>query len=136
MASSYLPTGQLTVEAEEQTTERRQNGSFIPSGQTTMPDPHLPRETLDYIIDFLHIKPETLRECCLVSKSWILYTRKHLFAHIKFRSVVDLESEEDIPRSFELWACLSYPYPIGSLPRGGRLHRWRRRWLDPDIFSR
>ena len=84
--------GQLTAEAEEQTAGRCQNGSFIPSAETTMPNPYLPRETLDYIIDFLHDEPETLRGCCLISKSWVPRTRKHLFTDIKFRSVVDLES--------------------------------------------
>ena len=61
-----------------------------------MPKPYLPRETLDYIIDLLHDEPETLRECFLISRSWIPPTRKHLFAHIKFRSVVDLESWKKI----------------------------------------
>ena len=59
--------------------------------ETTMSDPYLPPETLDYIIDFLHDEPETLKECCLVSKSWIPRTRKHLFADIKFNSADDLE---------------------------------------------
>ena len=93
MASSYQQAcSQLMVEVEEQTGGRRQNGSFIPSAETTMLNPYLPRETLDYIIDLLHDEPETLRECCLVSKSWIPHARKHLFTDIKFRSVIDLES--------------------------------------------
>ena len=45
---------------------------------------HFPREILDHIVDLLHYEPETLRWCCLVSKSWVLRTRKHLFAEIKF----------------------------------------------------
>ncbi|KAF9643160.1 hypothetical protein BDM02DRAFT_3081141, partial [Thelephora ganbajun] len=55
--------------------------------QTTMSNPrqfHLPPEILDYIIDLLHDKPETLKQCCLVSKSWVSRTRKHLFADIEF----------------------------------------------------
>ena len=88
---------QLMVEAKEQTVARRQTGSFIPSAESTMPKPHLPRETLDYIIDLLHDEPETLRECCLVSKSWIPHARKHLFTDIKFRSVIDLESWKTFP---------------------------------------
>ena len=54
--------------------------------------PHLPPETLDYIVDLLHDEPETLERCCLVSKSWISRTRKHLFADIKFRSAQDVDS--------------------------------------------
>jgi len=57
-----------------------------------MSNPYLPRETLDYIVDLLHDQPETLKECCLVSKPWIPRTRKHLFATIEFISIKDLES--------------------------------------------
>ena len=57
-----------------------------------MPNPHLPRETLDHIVDFLHDKPEALKDCCLVSKSWVPHTRKRLFAKVEFTSVKDLES--------------------------------------------
>ena len=54
--------------------------------------PHLPPETLDYIVDLLHDEPETLERCCLVSKSWMPRTRKHLFADVKFRSTQDVDS--------------------------------------------
>jgi len=59
-----------------------------------MTDPyrHLPPEILDYIIDLLHDEPETLKQCCIVSKSWVPRTRIHLFADIKFRSASELES--------------------------------------------
>jgi hypothetical protein len=43
-----------------------------------------PSEILDCIIDLLHDQPKTLERCCLVSKSWIPRTRKHLFAEIIF----------------------------------------------------
>ena len=46
--------------------------------------PHLPPEILDYIADFLHHTPRTLKECCLVSRSWVPRTRRHLFANINF----------------------------------------------------
>ena len=41
----------------------------------------------------LHISlvPETLKECCLVAKSWIPRTRKHLFADIRFRTLPHLK---------------------------------------------
>ena len=57
-----------------------------PLTKTTMPTPSFPPEILDCIVDFLHNEPETLKECCLVAKSWIPRTRKHLFADIQFRS--------------------------------------------------
>jgi len=60
--------------------------------QTTMTNPPLPPEILDSVIDFLHDQPETLQQCCLVSKSWIPRTRRHLFADIKFHSASDIES--------------------------------------------
>ena len=60
--------------------------------QTTMTNPYLVQEIIDYTIDLLHDDPETLKRCCLVSKSWVPRTRKHLFSHIQFRSPSDLEA--------------------------------------------
>ena len=57
-----------------------------------MPNPHLPAELLDYIVDFLHDRGDDLKSCCLVSKSWIPRTRMHLFADVKFSSADHLES--------------------------------------------
>ena len=44
----------------------------------------LPPEILDLIVDHLHDKPTTLRASCLVSKSWVPRTRKHLFDQVNF----------------------------------------------------
>jgi len=44
----------------------------------------LPPETLDLIIDLLHDEPTTLKSCCVVSKSWVPRTRRHLFARVEF----------------------------------------------------
>ena len=57
-----------------------------------MSDPPLPADVLDHIADHLHDKPETLKQCCLASKSWIPRTRKHLFADIKLDTTRDLRS--------------------------------------------
>ena len=57
-----------------------------------MPNPHLPIETLDNIVDHLHDAKRTLRNCCLVSKSWIPRTRTHLFADIRFVTEENLKS--------------------------------------------
>lgn len=43
-------------------------------------------EILNLIVDLLHDEPETLKACCVVSKTWIYRTRKHLFNHVKFLS--------------------------------------------------
>ena len=57
-----------------------------------MSNPHLPPELLDHIVDLLHYRRNTLRNCCLVSRSWVPRTRKHLFADIKFSTARSLES--------------------------------------------
>jgi hypothetical protein len=51
-----------------------------------MSSPRLPPEIFDYIADLLHDQRETLKRCCLVSKSWVPRTRKHFFAAIGFQS--------------------------------------------------
>ena len=60
--------------------------------ETTMPNPHLPTEILDYTVDLLHDTSDALRNCCLVSKSWVPRTRKHLFADVWFPNVGALRS--------------------------------------------
>ena len=68
--------------------------ALVPAG-TIMSNPHrsyLPPEILDYIIDLLYDERKTLKECCLVSKSWVPRTRKHLFAEVEFQSAAELES--------------------------------------------
>ena len=61
----------------------RQNGSSSLNA-VTMSNPRLPPEILDHTIDLLHDEQETLEDCCLVAKSWVPRTRKHLFAHVRF----------------------------------------------------
>jgi hypothetical protein len=48
-----------------------------------MPCHSLPAEILDLIVDNLRDNPATLEACCLVSKSWIPRTRRHLFSFIE-----------------------------------------------------
>ena len=57
-----------------------------------MSNPDLPPEIVDWIIDLLHDEPDTLKACCLASKSWVRRTRKHLFATIEFYSAKTVES--------------------------------------------
>ena len=61
-----------------------------------MSSPFLPQELLDHVVDFLHDREGALRNCCLVSQSWIPCTRKHLFADMKFHSADDLESWKEM----------------------------------------
>ena len=57
-----------------------------------MSNPHLPAEMQDHVIDHLHDKPETLKQCCLVSKSWVPASRMHLFTNLKFYTPQDVQS--------------------------------------------
>ena len=57
-----------------------------------MSNPLLPTEILDQVVDHLHDEEPALRNCCLVSKSWIPRTRTHLFADIKLQTQRKLES--------------------------------------------
>ncbi|KAF9789340.1 hypothetical protein BJ322DRAFT_530596 [Thelephora terrestris] len=43
----------------------------------------IPPEICDHIVDFLHGDPNTLKQCCLCSRSWVPRTRKHLFAVVR-----------------------------------------------------
>jgi len=52
----------------------------------------LPTETLDHVVDFLRDTECALRNCCLVSKSWIPRSRKHIFASITFLNQKELGS--------------------------------------------
>jgi hypothetical protein len=57
-----------------------------------MSNPRLPAETLDHIVDYLHDTKDALRNCSLVSKSWVPRTRKHLFADISLPTAKSLRS--------------------------------------------
>ena len=57
-----------------------------------MSDPQCPPEILDYIIDFLSDEPQALKNCCLVAKSWVSRTRKHLFSEIEIASLTELKT--------------------------------------------
>jgi hypothetical protein len=77
-----FPRGSVTLSAKVDAT----------TSETTMSDPHLPVEILDHIVDNLRDTQDTLRTCCLISKSWVQRTRKHLFADINFPTVELLQS--------------------------------------------
>ncbi|KAF9778708.1 hypothetical protein BJ322DRAFT_486083 [Thelephora terrestris] len=67
---------------------------------------HLPPEICDHIVDLLHGEPETLKACCLVSKSWVSCARNHLFGEVAFRSLNDLKAwEETFPDPANSPAC-------------------------------
>ena len=61
-----------------------------------MSGPYFPPEIFDSLIDLLHDNPDALKQCCLVSKSWISRTRKHLFAEVSIDTEQHLESWKTI----------------------------------------
>ena len=64
---------------------------------------NLPCELLDHIVDLLRDNYTSLRNCCLVSKSWIPRTRRYLFAEI------------DLPTKKRLrWWKKTFPDPSTS----------------------
>ena len=86
-----------------------------------MTTPHLPAEILDHIVDNLHDAERALKNCCLVSKSWIPRTRKHLFADIALITRDDLALwKETFPDPSSSPACyakilsIHCPYAIAG----------------------
>ena len=69
--------------------------------------PSLLPELFDLVIDHLHDDPDTLKTCCVVSKSCVIPARKHLFAHVEFDA---LESH------LEVWKK-TFPDPSNSPAR-------------------
>ena len=69
--------------------------------------PSLLPELFDLVIDHLHDDPDTLKTCCVVSKSCVITARKHLFAHVEFDA---LESH------LEVWKK-TFPDPSNSPAR-------------------
>ena len=67
-----------------------------------MPLP-FPPEIFDLIANFLHDEPDALKACCIVSKSWVHRTQKHLFAHVEFA----------LEFPFKLWQK-TFPDPSNS----------------------
>ncbi|KAF9780904.1 hypothetical protein BJ322DRAFT_1082335 [Thelephora terrestris] len=65
--------------------------------------PFLPPEILDLIVDHLYNEPTALKACCVVSKSWIPRSRRHIFARVKL----------DTARATESWAK-AFPDPSDS----------------------
>jgi hypothetical protein len=68
---------------------------LLPSVGTKMSS-SLPSEIFGLILDHLSHERTTLEACCLVSKSWVPWTRRHLFTHIHLRSRKSVESWMEI----------------------------------------
>ena len=76
--------------------------------------PSLPAELLDHIVDLLQDSRDTLKSCCLICKSWIPHTRKHLFAHLGFHSLNNLRAwQTTFPDPSTSPACYAKTTKIG-----------------------
>jgi hypothetical protein len=81
---------------------------------TTMSNLRLPAEILDHIVDHLHDTEDALRNCSLVSKSWIPRTQIHLFADVGFPTVESLQSwKETFPDPSTSPACYTKTLYVG-----------------------
>ena len=98
-----------------------------------MSKPYLPPELLDHVVDNLQVTKDALESCCLVSKSWVSRTRKHLFAHVRFRTAKTFshgEARFRIP-SPPLRTTLKF---VHRIPSCWRSYRCRRGWLDSNTL--
>ena len=76
---------------------------------------------------------ETLKSCCLVSKSWIPRTRKHLFTNLLHAEQPTI-MEKHVPTPFYLSRAL-HQNPAHSVPSRRYGRGCGRRWLDSDLRS-
>jgi hypothetical protein len=84
-----------------------------------MSNSDLPAEILDHIVDHLHDATDSLKNCSLVSKSWIPRTRKHLFADIRLDTVKRLQSwKEAFPDPSTSPACYAETLLIDCVVAG------------------
>ena len=95
----------------------------------------LPPEILDHIVDDLRDKPKALQDCCLVAKSWIPRTRKHLFANIEFSSPEKLKSwkkafpdSSSSPASYTRTLSVKFPQAVtaADAEEGGWIQTFSR----------
>ena len=70
-----------------------------------MSGPHLLPEILDHVLDILHYEPETLHSCCLVAKSWVPHTRRHLFYSVSLPPKDLCRWKKMFPDPFNSPAC-------------------------------
>ena len=77
-------SGELTRGHRSRLKNPEQTSALALTSTTIMSDPHLP-EIFDHIVDLLHDNRHTLEQCCLISKSWVPRTRRHLFVHVELR---------------------------------------------------
>ena len=80
-----------------------------------MSNPPLPAEILDHVVDHLHDMRDALKNCCLVSKSWIPRARMHLFTDVMFYTIKLLQTwKEMFPDPSTSPACYAKLLFVGN----------------------
>ena len=97
--------------------------------------PRFLEELLDHVVDHLHNERHNLKNCCLVSKSWVPRTRKHLFATISLHHEGDLQSWKNVfpdpsisPAHYTKTLVIGCPQSVtaGDVEEGGWLSAFSR----------
>lgn len=91
----------------------------------------LPKELIDIVVDYLYDDIEALKYCRLVHSSWVLTCRLHIFEHVAFHMLSDLESWVDI---FPL-VRESPAKQVQSLHLSGLWASLSDECFDPDDFN-
>jgi hypothetical protein len=65
---------------------------------------------------YLHDTRDALRNCCLIFKSWIPRTRKHLFADVRFYTMRPVITEGDASGSFNRSYALRQTFYLLAAP--------------------
>lgn len=87
----------------------------------------LPPEILDLIADHLCTELDTLKVCCLVSRSWVWRTRRYLFAHVRFGSAggpsfeswMELFSDLSTSPSHHTRSLAFHGFPVNGIDAAG-----------------
>ena len=101
------------------------------------PLPRPPSEIFDDIIDLLHDDRNTLKCCCLLSKSWIPRARRHLFRRIKIDGPSHLKAGRELfPDPAESPACHVRSLVIrGSDVQDAEESGWIRSFINVTDFT-
>ena len=90
-----------------------------------MPNPPVPQELVERMIDLLRSDIGALQACCLVNKTWVSRSRYHLFYQVEILDDTQLH----------YWIS-TFPYPVSNVAGFVRhLHIARPRMLDVSEFS-
>lgn len=91
-----------------------------------MQGPHLPQEIFDSIIDLLHNERKALKQCYLVSTSWVPRAQKRLFVRMNFSDGDYLKWSEIFPDPKSSPAYHTRTLMVKGTLRGAEEGNWIR----------